>query len=662
MSSFPAGAGPVDNSRSPHSLWRTLPLRDVAITDGFWAERRRVNREVSLAHGYAQLEATHTLRNLRLAAGLESSAALESGAGPANGGFVGYWFADSDVYKWLEAAAWELANGDEPLLRTEVDATVALIAAAQQPDGYLDSYFQIAKPGERWTDIDHGHEIYCAGHLIQAAVAMQRALGEDALLAVALRLVDHLYATFGPTGRDETCGHPEIEMALVELYRTTRDPRHLELAQLFIDRRGRNRMRGHAGYGAVYQQDHVPLRAATEVAGHAVRQIYLTTGATDLVMETGEDALLAAMHTLWTDMTERKLYVTGGIGSRFDGEAFGNPYELPTDTCYCETCAAIASLMWNWRLLLLTGDGRYADLFERTLYNGVLASPGLEGRSYLYVNPLLVRGGRYVRASTDTGDGAAMARPAWHSCACCPPNVMRLFSSLQHYLATASPAGVQIHQYAGAALHAALPAGPVALTMQTDYPWQGAIRLRVDAAPGSAWQLALRVPAWAPEAALTINGEPVAAQVAAGYLHIERAWQAGDVVELTLALAPRWLRPHPRVDAVRGSLALLRGPLVYCFEAQDQAAGVNLLDVQVDPAAPIGEAPGAAPDAGIALELAGFAAPEGAEGELYSFAAPGQAVITPAPAAVQLTAIPYYAWGNRGISSMRVWVPVAPTS
>lgn len=656
MNAPQAGAGPVDNSLSPYSLWRTLPLRGVAITGGFWAERRRVNREASLAHGYAQLEATLTLRNLRIAAGHET------------GPFAGYWFADSDVYKWLEAAAWELGNGDDPALRAQVDATVALIAAAQQADGYLDSYFQISKPGERWTDLDHGHELYCAGHLIQAAVAMQRALGETALLAVALRLVDHIYATFGPSGRDETCGHPQVEMALVELYRTTRDPRHLELATLFIDRRGRNRMRGHAGYGAIYQQDHVPLRAATEVAGHAVRQIYLTTGATDVVLETGEAALLAAMRTLWADMTERKLYVTGGIGSRFDGESFGGPWELPTDTCYCETCAAIASLMWNWRLLLLTGDGRYADLFERTLYNGVLASPGLEGRSYLYVNPLLVRGGRYVRASTDTADGAAPARPAWHACACCPPNVMRLFSSLQHYLATASPNGVQIHQYAAATLDLAPAAGRVALQMESDYPWQGAIRLQVNAAPGAPWRLSLRVPAWAPEFALTLNGAAVEhPALEAGYIHIERAWQAGDVVELRLALAPRWLRPHPRVDAVRGSLALLRGPLVYCFEAQDQSEALDLLDVQVNPAAALVELPGAAPDGGLALAVQGALATGADDLPLYSFATPAeptaQSTAAQSTAAqgttVQLVAIPYYAWGNRGISTMRVWVPVA---
>ncbi|HUM71358.1 MAG TPA: glycoside hydrolase family 127 protein, partial [Chloroflexota bacterium] len=393
-------AGPVDNRKSKRSVLRTLPYTAVQMTGGFWGNHQDVNRTVSLPHGFAMLEEAGNLRNLRIAAGL------------AEGAFAGYRFADSDVYKWLEAVAWELGRVPDTALQGMVDEAITLIEQAQQADGYLNSYYQFAAPEKRWTDLDHGHELYCAGHLIQAAIAVQRALADDRLLVVALRFVAHIDGMFGVDGRDETCGHPEIEMALVELYRLTGDERHLDLAQLFIDRRGRNRMRGHAGYGAVYQQDHVPVREAVEVAGHAVRQLYLTTGVTDLYMERGEQALLAAMHRLWADMVERKLYVTGGVGSRSDGEAFGDPYELPPDTCYCETCAAIASLMWNWRLLLATGERRYADLFEQTLYNGVLSSPGLEGASYLYVNPLQVRDGHYARAAADTDKVEEQRRPA----------------------------------------------------------------------------------------------------------------------------------------------------------------------------------------------------------------------------------------------------------
>jgi DUF1680 family protein len=475
--------GPVDNQKSKESLLRTLPYASVQITDGFWANVQQVNRDVSLAHGFAMLEKAGNLKNLRIAAGIDT------------GEFAGYWFADSDVYKWLEAVAWELGRKSDAELVAMGDKTITLVEQAQQADGYLNSYYQTVKPEKKWTDLDHGHELYCAGHLFQAAVAYKRALNDDRLLTVSLKFIAHIDDALVQSGREETCGHPEIEMALVELYRLTGDERHLELAQVFIDRRGQNKMRGHAGYGAVYQQDHAPVREANEVVGHAVRQLYLTTGVTDLYMEQGEPALIEAMHRLWDDMTRHKLYVTGGVGSRFDGEAFGSPYELPSDTGYCETCAAIASLMWNWRLLLITGERRYADLFERTLYNGILSSPGVEGKSYLYVNPLHVRNGRYVRASDNIGTGTERLRPSWHNCACCPPNVMRLLSSLGHYMVTANESGVQIHQYAMAQLDVTVQDEPIQIAMESEYPWQGQITLTVNTTPSSLWALSLRLPA-----------------------------------------------------------------------------------------------------------------------------------------------------------------------
>lgn len=641
--------GPVDNRRSRKSLLRTLPYAGAAITGGFWAHHQQVNRAVSLRHGFAMLEQAGNLRNLRIAAGAEQ------------GSFTGFVFADSDVYKWLEAVAWELGRSPDAELQQMAGQAIALVAAAQAPDGYLDTYYQIEAPDKRWTNFDHGHELYCAGHLVQAAVAFARVLGDERLLAIALRFVDHIEAMFGPGKHDETCGHPEIETALVELYRLTGDRRHLEMAQLFIDRRGRNRMGGHAGYGPIYQQDHAPVRDAVEVAGHAVRQLYLTTGVADLYMEQGEQALLDAMLRLWDDMALRKLYLTGGVGSRFDGEAFGAPYELPPDTCYCETCAAIASLMWNWRMLLLTGSAQYADLFERTLYNGVLASPGLDGSSYLYVNPLQVRDGRYVRASTDNAGGNLALRPAWHNCACCPPNVMRLFASLAHYLATQSEAGLQIHQYATAALAADLPAGRVALDVATDYPWDGRIRISVGATPATPWPLALRIPGWSQEHTLALNGQPLAAtRIDHGYAVIERTWQPGDVLELSLAVQPRFVRPHPRVDAVRGCVAVERGPLVYCVESHDQPAAVDLLDVQADPGAALQTEPRTIAGAEVvAVLLQGRAAEETDDALYRPLAGPATTPVTAPAQPVALTAIPYYVWGNRGMKSMRVWIPEA---
>ncbi|MFN2135198.1 MAG: glycoside hydrolase family 127 protein [Candidatus Promineifilaceae bacterium] len=646
--------GPVDNVKSPQSALRTLPFPAVDISGGFWAEYQHINRTVSLAHGFMMLEQGGNLGNLRIAIGVDE------------GDFRGYWFADSDIYKWLEAVAWELGRAPDNQLKEMAEEAIRLVEETQLDDGYINSYYQImspdgvspdgAAPEKRWTDLDHGHELYCAGHLIQAGIAFHRTLDDDRLLNVSLRFVEHIYELFGPDGRDETCGHPEIEMALVELYRVTGDDRHLELAKLFIDRRGRSRMSGHAGYGPVYQQDHVPLREAEEVAGHAVRQLYLTTGATDLYMESGEGALLQAMLTLWADMSGRKLYITGGVGSRFDGEAFGGPYELPSDTCYCETCAAIASLMWNWRLLLVTGDSCYADLFERTLYNSVLSSTGLNGACYLYVNPLQVRGGHYVRASADTGTGEERLRPAWHNCACCPPNVMRVLSSLSHYLATTSEGGIQLHQFATAQINAGVRDQPVKLVMESDYPWDGKVVLTVKESPTVPWTLSLRLPEWCRAYRLMLNGDDITPSTDEnGYLAIERIWHDGDDLEYVMEMEAKFVVPNPRIDALRGTTAVERGPLVYCLETHDQPTDVDLMDVQVTPSGRLAARQADILGGIVSLDVSGFTLPPVWEDSLYHYVGEVPAA---EPRAVQLTAVPYYLWGNRGMRSMRVWIPI----
>ena len=376
------------------------------------------------------------------------------------------------------------------------DEVIRLVAAAQQSDGYLNSYYQVVEPDHHWGDLDHGHELYCAGHLMQAAIAFQRATGDTRLLDVARRLADHIDTVFGPDKRQGACGHPEVEMALVELYRCTQDRRYLRLAQFFIDQRGQRKMRGFRANGPEYHQDHVPVREVQAAAGHAVRQMYLAAGVSDVCLETGEPALAEAMQRLWHDIASTKLYITGGVGARFDGEAFGEPYELPSDQCYCETCAAIGSLMWNWRLLLLTGESRHADLIERTLYNGILSSPSLDGEHYFYVNPLMMRNSGQMRMSSTPLDSRVFSvRPEWHYVACCPPNVMRLFASLGHYLATYDHNGIQIHQYTNADIAAELGAGGnVALKMTTDYPWNGAIRLTITETNARRLDIALAHP------------------------------------------------------------------------------------------------------------------------------------------------------------------------
>jgi DUF1680 family protein len=574
---------------------------------------------------------------------------------------MGMNFLDEDVYKWLEALAWEMGRATDNELRRMADEVIALVSAAQEPSGYLNSYYQVVEPDRKWADLDFGHELYCAGHLFQAAVAFMRALDDGRLLQVACRLADHIASVFGPGKKEGACGHPEVEMALVELYRATGDETYLKLAQFFIDQRGKKRMRGLGANGPEYHQDHVPVREAEEVAGHAVRQMYLATGIADLYMETGEQALLEAAHRLWRDMTSTKMYVTGGVGSRYDGEAFGEAYELPSDQCYCETCAAIGSLMWNWRLLLISGESRHADLIERVLYNGILSSPSLDGRHYFYVNPLMLRSGRYVRLSSNPPQGETFAgRPEWHSVACCPPNVMRLLSSLEHYFVTANDTGLQIHLYASFDVNTRLVDNqPAALSVETDYPWQGQIRITLQQSGASPWQLGLRLPEWCQAFDLAVNDLRVQHPVLEkGYIWLERSWRPGDVIELNLAMPPFLVESNPRMDATRDCLAIQRGPLVYCLEGFDQEAPANLLDIQIDADQPLQVQWRDNLLGGImTVEAAGYLADlEFWQGMLYQPSGIASGAIR---RPVRLTAVPYFAWGNRGIGSMRVWIPRA---
>jgi DUF1680 family protein len=621
----------ISTAASLHARWYTLPLGSISLTEGFWSHKQEINRQVSLRHGYEQLERAGNFNNLRLAAGF------------GEGEYQGPVFMDSDVYKWLEALAYDLANVRDPEVERMADETIGLLVAAQQADGYLNSHYQVVRPDERWTDLDHDHELYCAGHLFEAAVAMHRATGDERLLNVACRFADHIDSMFGPGKRDGAPGHPEIELALVELYRETGERRHLDLASFFVDQRGRGRMRGYGRLGPAYHQDRVPVRQATVVEGHAVRQLYLTAGVTDVYLETGEQALFDALTRLWYDMTTRKMHVTGGFGARFVGEAFGEAYELPNDRCYCETCAAIASMMWNWRMLLATGEPRYADVLERSLYNGFLSGVSLDGRRYFYVNPLQSRSG--------------IERPEWYGCACCPPNVMRQIAVVGHYVATVDETGLQVHQYASAKIEAQLKMGRhVALRVETDYPWDGKVKVTIEETDGVTWQLALRVPSWCKGASLQVNGQAVeAAAIGGAYAAIERAWQVGDVVELDLPMEPRLTAPNPRVDAIRGSLAIERGPLVYCLEQVDQEPDMNLLDVRIAPESSL---------QAIRREdlLGGVVAIE-TQGAVADIGAWQDALYRPASVEdlprreVTLTAVPYYAWANRGPGAMRVWIP-----
>ncbi len=641
--------GPVDNSISPNSSYRVLPNGAVKITSGFWAERQAVNRNVSLKHGYAMLNKAGNLHNLKMAAGLEA------------GTYRGMNFSDETVYKWLEALGWELGRTPITELQALADEVISLVAAAQQPDGYLNSYYQVVEPEQKWADLDFSHELYCAGHLIQAAIAFKRATGDERLLKIACRFVDHIETVFGPGRKEEACGHPEIEMALVELFRLTGDERYLNLSQFFVDQRGKKKMRGLEANGPEYHQDHVAVREAKEVAGHAVRQMYLAAAVADLYMESGEQALLETSRRLWDDMTRGKMYITGGVGSRYDGESFGESYELPPDQCYCETCAAIGSFFWNWRMLLITGESRYADLMERLLYNGILSSPGLDGSSFFYVNPLMLRNGQYVRLSANPPEEHEMSgRPEWHYVACCPSNTMRLRASLSNYFASRNETGLQIHQYGNMEIfHLLGERKPIALTVETEYPWDGRIKITLNESHDQLWKLALRVPDWCQNVGMKVNGRTVKSKLQKGYVVVEQLWKTGDVVEADFPMQPLFVEADSRVDSVRGCVAIQRGPIVYCLEEHDQEQGVNLLDVKIDTTQELrsrweNDLLGRI----RILEGSGYQAaqPDGRKNGLYRpLNVENENRVSDRK--VKLTAIPYYAWGNRGLKSMRVWIP-----
>ncbi|MEU2354015.1 beta-L-arabinofuranosidase domain-containing protein [Streptomyces misionensis] len=648
--SSPTCPAPLEAGRFPAGPVRLGPGAGAALVPaavevgaGFWGTRREVNARTSIPLGPGLLESAGNLNNLRLA------------AGTAEGEFQGaYPFVDSDVYKWLEAAAWQLAHGSpdgDDRLAADVERIVSLVADAQQPDGYLNTWFQLLKGGERYRDLRWGHELYCAGHLIQAAVAHHRATGRCRLLDVAVRFADHIDSVFGPadSGKplDGVDGHPEVETALVELYRETGERRYLDLAGYFVDRFGHGLLGGEA-----YCQDRVPLREATDVEGHAVRQLYLLAAATDLATETGDAELRAAAERLWSAMTATKTYVTGGLGAHHDEEDFGDPFELPNERAYCETCAAVASVQWSWRMALLTGEARYSDLIERTLFNGFLTGVSLDGERWLYVNPLQVRDGH-----TDTGGDQSARRTRWFRCACCPPNVMRLLASLEHYLASEDAGGLQIHQYVAGRY----TAPGLTVRCETDYPWQGVIGLTVEEAPGDLPRvLSLRVPQWCGEFRVRY-GETVYDQddapVDDGWLRLERAWAPGDVVVLELGLEPRLTAADPRVDAVRGCVAIERGPLVYCLEQVDHPGGLDDIVLDTTRALMVRHRPDLL--GGVTTVVAAGHRRRIPDAGWWPYRSAQAADGPRAAEPLELTAIPYYAWANRQDGSMRVWLPTS---
>jgi hypothetical protein len=619
--------GPVEPSGP---VWRPLGADEIKITGGIWGEKQRLNADTILGHCESWMERIGWTGNFDRAA-----------AGVIGGGHAGIEFVDSEVYKLLEAMAWELGREhDDPLAR-RYDALAARVAAAQEPDGYLHTSF--GRPGQpsRYYDLAAGHELYCFGHLFQAAVARLRTGHDDLIPQVARRLADHVYEQFGPGGLVGVCGHPEIEMALVELARATGERRYLELARLFIERRGTGTLGIHR-FGQEYFQDDIPVRQATTMRGHAVRALYLAAGALDVATETGDEGLAASVREQWANGVARRTYITGGVGSRHLDEAFGDDFELPPDRAYAETCAGIASVMLSWRLLLATGEDKYSDLIERTLLNNVLASPRADGRAFYYANTLHQRTPGPVPDEHELSHRAESGlRAPWFEVSCCPTNVARTLASVGLYFATASDDGVQLHQYGDYQVSTTLAAGTVALRVSSGYPAGAAVVVSVDEAPATEVTLRLRIPAWASGTAV-VSETPTTRTP--GRLEIRRVFRAGDSVRVTFPAAARAIYPDPRIDAARGAFAVERGPLVLVLESVDLPAEWTVNELEGDPHSI------ATDEAGATIDV--YRRGPAADGWPY-LAEPA----VKAGNAVRVRLIPYHQWANRGPATMRTWIP-----
>ncbi len=623
-----------------HSLNARLhpvPVQAVHLGDGFWTARRSVTTEHSLPTMLDLLEEHGVVDNFRRLSGRPDL--------PRKGRSS----SDSDLYKWIEAASWALASNetsdsDKQKLRGDIESLASHILAAQEPSGYLNTYFVGDKAHLRFTDLTHSHEGYCLGHLIQAGIAYYRATGSRKLLDAGVRFADYMVDNFGPAKRPFVTGHPELEMAMVELYRTTGQTKYLEFARYLFSGVEKDRLKLKDS-DIHYMFSGKPFTSHTEFEGHAVRALYAASGATDYFTETGEPAYKRTLDLLWTDLTMRKMYITGGVGARSAGESFGDPYELPAEQAYAETCAAVANVMWNFRLLALTGDARYTDVLERALYNGVNSGMSLSGTLYCYRNPL-------------ASSGEKLRNP-WYDTTCCPPNVERLFESLPGYFYATSRDGIYVNLYHNSELDWHLEDGtPLKLTQSTSYPWAGDIKLTVTVARPSDFTLYVRWPSWASSADIQVNGRPISVSDKRGaYVPIARNWNPGDTVALDFQMPPTPTVANPRVADEYGRVALQRGPLVYALEQIDQN-GIALSDIFYHSGALI--APEMRKDllGGITvLKVSGQAAEKSlGEEPLYE---PLSSALNRAKRPVNLTFVPFYAIGNREPTPMEVWVPIS---
>jgi DUF1680 family protein len=614
---------------SPKAALHPVPVRAVRLGDGFWQDRRRVNVERSIPTLLELLEQHGIVDNFRRLSGRSNAARR----GPL--------YTDSDLYKWMEAAAFVLQSDENPKLQATLDRLIGEVVAAQEPSGYLNTYYVGDRAALRFTEMQRSHELYCLGHLIQAGIAYYRAAGNRKLLDAGIRFADYLAENFGPAKRPLLTGHPELELALVELYRTTGSQRYLDLAGYLLS--GVERERLHLKESDIrYMFSGIPFTSRTLFEGHAVRAMYAASGAADYYAETGDTAYRQTLETLWRDLTTRKMYITGGVGSRAQGEAFGEPYELPNSQAYTESCAAIGNMIWNFRLLSITGEARFADVLERALYNGVNSGMSLSGTLYCYRNPLASNGEKI--------------RNEWYDTTCCPPNIQRILASLPGYFYASGRDGLYVHLYHSSLLDWHLEDGtPLKVEQKTDYPWSGEVNLTLTPAKPVEFTLSLRIPAWSRRTAVVVNGIGDTVEERGQYVALRRRWKAGDRVTLRLDAAPRLTVANPRVSEDAGKLAVERGPLVYCLEELDQQG-------------PLPDLAFANPETGfdaefrrellagvVVLQHAGWVSerPSAAE-PLYE---PVEIAQQRTHRPVRLKLIPYYSWANREPTPMVVWVP-----
>lgn len=636
-------------------------VRDFTVGEGFFGRYEKLVQEVVLPYQERALndqiegaEKSHCIENFRMAA-------KKLKTGSCDGEFYGMVFQDSDVAKWLEGAAYCLAQNPDAELEKRCDEIIELIGEAQHEDGYLNTYFTVKEPDKRWTNLHEAHELYCAGHMIEAAVAYAECTGKKRLLEIMCRMADHIYRHFIEEGAEGYPGHPEIELALMRLYRCTKDERYRELALHFINVRGVDpdyykkemeknpwRVWGSNVEDKEYNQNYAPVRKQDKAVGHAVRAVYLYTGMADAALETKDTELAAACKTLWNNITQHRMYVTGAIGSAYEGEAFTKDDHLPNDTAYAETCAAIGLIFFSNKMLYLERDGKYADVMERALYNCVLAGMQLDGTKFFYVNPLEALPG--ISGEAQTHRHALPVRPKWFTCACCPPNVARLLGSVAEYAWHVDEGTLFSNLFVAGTLDMTERFGG-RVSLRTAYPYDNQLEYRFtpqEGKTGMEVSLAIRIPAWSEKTEIRLNGKSVECEVKNGYAYIKGIYTADDVIAVAFTMTARRVYTSSRVSANTGKTALQMGPLIYCAEGVDNENDVLSLSLKRDGKIRVSEY---LPDALFGIrKLFAEGYRETVNEELYSF---DRQKVQPC----QVTFVPYYTWANRGLNQMRVWIP-----